>query len=158
MERPPDPEAELSSPQRRAFALAEKAARSVVRRRFRLVRLTKSAYTKLERHESALARVARDLRSLVRLAMAWAKQDYRRLPWKSVVYVVAALIYFVNPVDLIPDVLTGIGFVADAAVVAAVVRSIADDLAAFRQWERQRTSGAGDDPAFRELYPSSAAA
>lgn len=156
MDHPPRQHAKLSSSQRRAFALAEKAARGAVRRRFRVVRLTKEAYAKLERHESALARVALDLRSMVRLAMAWATREYRLVPWKSVVYIVAAVIYFVNPVDLVPDVLTGIGFVDDAAVVAAVVRSVADDLSAFRAWEERRRCGV--DTTVSELYPPASAA
>ena len=145
---------ELSATQRRAFGLAERAARKAVRRRFRVIRLTQVAYLKLGRHENALTRVARDIGSLMRLARAWAAREYRDVPWRSVVFVVAAIVYFVNPADLVPDVLAGIGFVDDAAVITAVVRSIADDLSAFRAWERRRDG----DSTVRELFPRTSAA
>lgn len=129
------PETELAPKQRRAFSLARQAAVQVLQRRFRLLTLVRDAYTRLAQHEGPMAKVRRDLLVLLRLARAWATREYRTIPWRSVVYAVAALVYFVNPADLIPDVLVGLGFVDDAAVIAAVVRSIQNDLDAFRRWE-----------------------
>jgi len=51
----------------------------------------------------------------------------------------AAIIYFVNPADVIPDVIPLVGYVDDAAVIAWVVAAIRADLDAFRRWE-----GGGD--------------
>ncbi len=85
------------------------------------------------------ARAAQDLRTLVRLAKAWAFREYRRVPWRTVTYVVAAMLYFINPIDLVPDMLIGIGFVDDAAVVHAVIHSLHNDLIAFRKWENRQT-------------------
>jgi uncharacterized membrane protein YkvA (DUF1232 family) len=48
-----------------------------------------------------------------------------------------AVVYFVMPADLIPDLLLGIGFVDDAAVVSAVVRTVRNELDRFRTWERR---------------------
>ena len=41
---------------------------------------------------------------------------------KAVIF--GALAYFVAPIDLIPDILAGIGFTDDAAVLAAVVSTV----------------------------------
>lgn len=150
MNRNPSPDTRLSKKQQKAFAIAQRAARQVVRRRFRVVRLTKDAYVKLSEQENAMARVARDLHALLRLARAWALREYRTLPWRSVLYVVAAIIYFVNPVDLIPDLLGGLGFVDDAAVVGAVVRSLHDELVAFKRWEAEELEG---EPGAAHVHP-----
>ena len=40
----------------------------------------------------------------------------------------AALAYFVMPVDAIPDVIAGVGFTDDAAVIAAVVALLRTNL------------------------------
>ena len=40
----------------------------------------------------------------------------------------AALAYFVLPVDAIPDVLVGIGFTDDAAVIAAVIATLSSHI------------------------------
>lgn len=37
---------------------------------------------------------------------------------------VAALIYFILPADAVPDILTGLGFVDDASVLAAAVGAV----------------------------------
>lgn len=129
-------ELSMSNKQRRAFDIAQEAARKVIRRRMKLLRLTKDAYVKLGKGDGALARVALDLQTMLRLSRSWARREYRAVPWRALVYVVGAVVYFVNPVDLIPDVLTGLGFVDDAAVIAAVVRSVNAELVAFRNWER----------------------
>lgn len=125
----------LSQRQREAFAGARRAAEQVVQRRTRLLRLTRSAYVKLLGNQKPLARVRDDLHTLIRLARAWAKKEYRSIPWRSLIYAVAAIVYFVNPVDLIPDVLVGIGFIDDAAVIGAVVRALHNDLRDFEAWE-----------------------
>lgn len=132
-------EPEMNSREKRAFVLAQQAARRVIRRRLKVLRLTRDAYAKLGDGEGVMSRVADDLRAMLRLTMAWARREYRNVPWKAVVYIVAAILYFLNPADLIPDVLTGIGFVDDAAVIGAVVRSVQDELEAFRNWERSAT-------------------
>lgn len=46
----------------------------------------------------------------------------------------AALLYFVTPIDGIPDWLFGIGLVDDLAVLAWVMRTWRNELAAFEQW------------------------
>lgn len=135
------PEAGMSGRQRGAFLMAKRAARQVLRRRLRILRLTRDAYVKLGAGEGVMSRVADDLRAMLRLSKAWARREYRSVPWKSMLYITAAIVYFVNPVDLIPDVLTGIGFVDDAAVVGAVVRSVHSQLDAFRRWESSREDG-----------------
>lgn len=129
------PDGDLSPRLRRAFLVSERAARQVLRRRFRVLALVKRAYLKLGEHSDAMAQIRGDFQTMLRMVRAWAARDYRTVPWKTLVYIVAAIIYFVNPVDLIPDVLAGIGFIDDAAVAAAVVRAVHEQLLAFREWE-----------------------
>lgn len=129
------PNSGLSPRLRHAYLVSERAARQVLRRRFRVLALIKRAYRKLGAHNDAMVQIREDFHTMLRMVQAWAKREYRTLPWKTLVYVVAAIIYFVNPVDLIPDVLAGIGFIDDAAVAAAVVRAVHEQLDAFRDWE-----------------------
>lgn len=151
MESPTD--LQLDVDQREAFDLAQRAARHVVRRRTRLLRLAAKSVRKLSRNQDALERAKDDLRALIRLANAWANRQYHNVPWRSILYATAALVYFVNPIDLIPDALIGIGFVDDLAVLTAVVRALRKDLVAFRAWEQQHGLSAAPSTA-----PSSALA
>lgn len=111
------------------------AARRVLRRRFRVVLLIRDAYARLEANAGALTAVWDDLRAALRLLVAWTRRSYRQVSGGSLALLVAALIYFVTPVDLIPDPLGTIGFVDDVAVVKTAVETMRAELDRFRAWE-----------------------
>lgn len=71
--------------------------------------------------------------------MAYARWNYREIPPDALTVVIAGLVYVVSPLDLIPDFLPG-GFADDAAVIVWVVKTVRDELDAFRAWEL------GEDP------------
>lgn len=73
------------------------------------------------------------------MVRGWATREYTEIPWKTLLYAVAALAYFVNPLDAVPDALFMLGLVDDVAVVTAVVSALHDDLQAFSLWEAQRS-------------------
>ena len=100
-----------------------------------MLRLVGDAYAKASRNDSVLGQAGADLTAMIRLTQAWARGHYRIVPWRSLVYSVAALLYFVNPLDAVPDVLLLLGLTDDIAIIAFVVRAIRQDLDAFVDWE-----------------------
>jgi uncharacterized membrane protein YkvA (DUF1232 family) len=50
--------------------------------------------------------------------------------------VVAGLLYFVWPVDLVPDAILMFGWLDDVTLLAFIIRSIKLDLEAFQVWEK----------------------
>ena len=82
-----------------------------------------------------------DLPLLVRLLKAWKDGRYRGLSVRTLASLAVALLYVVSPVDLMPDFIPGIGLIDDAVVLAMVLHSMAQDLAAFRAWEQNRDRG-----------------
>ena len=76
-----------------------------------------------------------DIQQLVRLVQAWASGKYKGVSVQTLAVIVAAILYFISPLDLIPDFMPGVGYVDDAAVIAWVVQSIAEELDDFRRWE-----------------------
>jgi uncharacterized membrane protein YkvA (DUF1232 family) len=48
-----------------------------------------------------------------------------RTPFQAKAIAIAALVYFISPIDLIPDFIPGVGFADDAAAIAAAVAAIA---------------------------------
>lgn len=55
------------------------------------------------------------------------------LQTRTVIYLIASLIYFVNPLDLIPDFIVGLGYVDDATVIAFVLKNLKKEMAGFQQ-------------------------
>ena len=72
---------------------------------------------------------------MISLLKDYLQKDYTDVPKSSLVMMVAALLYLVNPRDIIPDTLLGIGLLDDAAVVAACIALTKNDLTAYDQWK-----------------------
>lgn len=60
---------------------------------------------------------------------------YKIKSMKMLIILLAAIIYFINPIDLIPDFLFGIGLADDLAVLTWVYQAAADEIASFRNYE-----------------------
>jgi len=86
-----------------------------------------------------LGQLKDDVKLLQALCVAWWRGEYRAISPKALVPVVAGLLYFVSPLDAIPDWLLGVGFLDDIAVLGWVLKTVSDELDAFRAW-RQRQS------------------
>jgi uncharacterized membrane protein YkvA (DUF1232 family) len=85
-----------------------------------------------------IGRLWSDLPLLVRLLQAWRNGSYQGLSVRTLASMAAALLYVLSPVDLVPDLIPGIGLIDDMAVLALLLHALAQDLAAFRAWEQTR--------------------
>jgi len=135
---PSRPDASRSTTPTAAFRILMEAASRVLRRRFRVFYLVQRAYRQMLSHSDVLSAVWRDLRTMMRLVLRWANRSYQRVSWTPLVLIVGALIYFVVPVDVLPDTLGAIGFVDDVTVISTVVGRVRHELERFRDWEQAR--------------------
>jgi len=96
------------------------------------LRVLLSKEAKVEKRVSAVSAALPRFVAHVRLGFDllrdYARGNYRSIPWWSVASVAAGLSYVLLPTDLIPDFIPGIGFLDDAAVLAAVMAGIREDL------------------------------
>ncbi len=74
----------------------------------------------------------------IRLLRAWVKGEYTEVPHATLVSLVAALIYFVFILDLVPDFLFWVGLLDDGAVLTYVLTRFNEHLQDFEEWERQQ--------------------
>lgn len=77
---------------------------------------------------------------LGRLIKAYALGQYRDVPWKTILLIVAAIIYFVNPLDLVPDIIPLTGLTDDFAVLLWVYNSVSNEIEKFLAWEKAQVS------------------
>jgi uncharacterized membrane protein YkvA (DUF1232 family) len=87
-----------------------------------------------------------DLRGIWRLLGAYVRGDYRAVRLRSVLATVVGILYFLSPVDVIPDVFLLLGLTDDAIVASLVFSVLRNELAGFRAWEggrRARDTAAG---------------
>jgi uncharacterized membrane protein YkvA (DUF1232 family) len=112
----------------------------------RLVELAKEVMGKLQNvgFKGNLAEFQTSVQLLIRMVKAYAAGEYKGLPWKSLISIVAVLIYFVSPIDLIPDFLPIIGITDDVALVVWLIKTLGDDVRKFSEWEkREKTINIG---------------
>lgn len=85
-----------------------------------------------------LGKLKEDVQLLQALCVAWWRGEYRAISPRALVTVVAGLLYFVSPLDAIPDWLLGVGLMDDIAVLAWVLKTVDDELQAFRAWRTRQ--------------------
>lgn len=78
------------------------------------------------------------LMAMIRLLRAYRQGEYRDVSPSNLLVVVAAMIYFVSPFDLIPDSVPILGHIDDAMVLRLALESVQADLDAFMAWETSR--------------------
>jgi uncharacterized membrane protein YkvA (DUF1232 family) len=126
----------------RFFDLALSKASGILGTRGRLVLLLTKLGMKLKSvsWKDVNAAAARDkILVLGRISRAYASGQYREVPWKTMVMIVAALAYFVMPIDLLPDLIPITGLTDDVAVLVAVYNAVAVDVDKFLLWEKNRS-------------------
>lgn len=106
--------------------------------------LLKTASTKAAKHQEQIRSLRTNLFGLIRLLKAWAGGRYQKVPWPTLVMAVSGILYFLNPMDLIPDFIVGAGYIDDATVLGLVLKAIKHDVKDFVAWE-EPSEGAKQD-------------
>jgi uncharacterized membrane protein YkvA (DUF1232 family) len=78
------------------------------------------------------------LLAMIRLIRAYHQREYRDASSPNLLLVVAAMIYFVSPFDVIPDSVPVLGHIDDAQVVRHALESVRADLDTFMAWETSK--------------------
>jgi uncharacterized membrane protein YkvA (DUF1232 family) len=61
--------------------------------------------------------------------------SYPNVPWFTIATIVMALLYVLNPLDLIPDFIPGVGYIDDLAVFSIGIGWIESDLHKYLDWK-----------------------
>ena len=77
--------------------------------------------------------------TLSRMVKAYFTGEYRIIPWGSIVKIIAVLIYFISPIDVIPDILPFIGLTDDLALTMWLFSSLKEDFENFEIWEQEKS-------------------
>ena len=67
---------------------------------------------------------------------------YREIPYWAISAVSMALLYVLNPADVIPDVIVGVGYLDDATVVACCLKLVQRELERYEEWQATQAKAA----------------
>lgn len=65
----------------------------------------------------------------------YRKGIYKNVPWFTIASIAFGLLYVLNPFDIVPDFIPGIGYVDDFAVLTFALRFIESDLHNYLDWK-----------------------
>ena len=122
-----------------AFRKATAEAESYVKDPERLRKLAGDAREKINHiPRGPFAETWPYLMAMIRLIRAFHQLEYRDISAQNLQVIVAAIIYFVSPFDVIPDSVPILGNIDDAFVVRLAMKSVSADLDAFMAWETSK--------------------
>ena len=116
------------------------SARRLIEHPEQLRQIVDDAFIKMRKHSDAIREIAADLQIILRLIKAWLAGGYKDISTKSIVILIGAILYFLNPFDAIPDAIPVLGYVDDVAVVGWIVKTLKDEIEKFRVWESARAN------------------
>ena len=69
----------------------------------------------------------------------WISGEYKQIPMGSLMILVVGLIYFITPIDILPDLIPG-GFVDDVVIFGFLFKQISADIDAYRSWKEEKAA------------------
>lgn len=102
----------------------------------RAERFISQVEAKADGQEERMRELWTDLKGFLQMLRAYLRGEYRNVPYGSLLSGLAALAYFLNPFDLIPDMLLG-GWVDDFMVLGWVFQSLRSEVRRFQTWQTE---------------------
>ncbi|MFK7732314.1 MAG: YkvA family protein [Pseudomonadales bacterium] len=131
----------------RVYLDALKLAKEYLQNPEKLDSLLNRAGSKADERKGRLNEAWQQVQLLIDMLRSHRRGEYKDLSSKSLMLIIAALLYFIMPADLIPDFLIGLGYIDDVALLAWTVRSISGELNKFAEWRKIQTSAMGPERA-----------
>lgn len=92
--------------------------------------ILEKAVSKAESRTSLFSKVS----TIKNMILDHMQGRYKEISVQTIIGAMAAMIYFLNPFDLIPDFIPGIGQVDDLTVLTYTIKAIKEDLSKYEQW------------------------
>jgi len=114
-------------------------AEDYIKKPLRVKKLLNDAYNKASEKKDVgtiAHEVWESLQTLSRMIKAAVTGEYTGIPTSTVVGGIAVILYFLSPIDFVPDFIPVIGLLDDAALLAWFMTGIKAEMDKFEEWEK----------------------
>ncbi len=94
-----------------------------------------TAWEKAKKLDPGLRELMENVETFIEIIKAYYKGSYRDVEQKTILFLLAGILYFINPFDIIPDFLPLIGFTDDAAVLIFILGKVKNEIDKFNSWK-----------------------
>jgi len=98
-------------------------------------KLIDEAIHKSREESSGIKEFSGDLHTIINMFKSFISGEYRSFSKRTIITIIAALLYFVNPLDVVPDFIIYAGYIDDALVFSFLIRSIKNEIEDFKRWK-----------------------
>ena len=92
-------------------------------------------FKKASENQGALSGIWDQLQLFFSLTKDYANGNYTAVPKSTIISILAAILYFLSPLDLIPDFVFGLGFIDDAFILSYIFKKVIKELDKYRVWK-----------------------
>ena len=133
--------AESKTTESRLFERIRDKAASIAGDNDRMSNLVSASKEKLQGinfDNTKITKLGNNLRIIIRMIQAYANGSYRELPWKSLLALIGGVVYFMMPLDLMPDFIPFTGLLDDFTVIMLLTSAFQQDIKEFLLWEETK--------------------
>lgn len=117
------------------FRKSENKATVILNDKTRAGKTIKDALGKAVTNKGDLEGVWAKLVLLFAVSKDYVNGSYTEIPKRSIVAILGGLVYFLSPVDVIPDFVPALGFIDDIYILNLVYRQVLKDLEKYKAWK-----------------------
>lgn len=114
----------------------ESKAKEIFNDNEKLRELIESVRKEIENNDK-LKDIVGELRLFVDMTKDYINGEYKEISERTIILVVAALLYLISPIDILPDFLLG-GYLDDLIVIYLVLKLIKEEVDLYRDWKKEK--------------------
>ena len=118
-----------------SYAIFNKVAALLIKDKRKTLSKIQEGIKKASQNKDSLANIWKELQLLFSLTKDYATGKYTDIPKSAIISVVAGLLYFISPIDLIPDFIVGLGLLDDVIILRFVYKKVQKELDKYQIWK-----------------------
>lgn len=122
----------------KTFKKAIDKSENLINNKERVNSILKETVNKIKKVKNRTKEFKNNLYIGVNLVKDWATGNYKEVPKKTIIYLFGAFIYFLMPIDFIPDFIFKFGLLDDIAVLNFVFTSFVDDIENYKKFKENQ--------------------